>query len=339
MTSWHSYTEIYSVGHRAVQDIFKEDIIIEEKVDGSQLSFGLIDGELKIRSKGREFDIYAADMMFQAAAGTVLSLKDKLHPNWTYRGEYLNKPKHNALAYDRTPNKNIIIFDINTDEEQYLLPEEKKQEANRLGLETVPMLWAGAVDEIGIIRTLLGTKSVLGGQLIEGVVIKNYNRFNVQKKALMAKYVSESFKEVHRQNWKSDNPSPTDVILRLVEEFKTQARWNKAIQHLKENGQLLDDPKDIGPLMKEINDDVLKECADEIKEKLFMYAWKHISRNLTRGFPEYYKEYLLKQQFGTEPNMEKVIEEVRDKSILREAIDKAKREDEEEAKEKSEGEN
>ena len=326
MSSWHSYGEIFSMGHRAIKEIFDDGVLIEEKVDGSQFSFGMIDGVLHVRSKGREFDVYACDDMFKKACETVLELAPLLHEGWTYRGEYLSKPKHNALAYDRTPEKYIIIFDIATDEENYLSYCEKGIEAKRLGLEVVPLLSAGKIDSIEQIRTLLAKPSILGGQLIEGVVIKNYNRFTHQKKVMMGKYVSESFKEVHRQEWKKDNPTTGDIMLRLVEEYRTPARWNKAIQHLRENGQLLNDPKDIGPLMKEVSQDVWKECRDEIKEKLFEYAWKHLSRNLTRGLPEYYKKHLLESQFGTEPNMEKIIEEVRDKSILRDAVDKAERE-------------
>ena len=309
-----TYPEIFNLGHRAVQEIFEDDVLIEEKIDGSQFSFGMIDGVLHVRSKGREFDVYACDDMFKKACETVLALADKLQPDWTYRGEYLSKPKHNALAYDRTPVQNIILFDINTGEENYLSDYLKLHEANRLGLEVVPVLFKGKVKDVEQIRTLLAKPSILGAQLIEGVVIKNYSRFTQQKKVMMGKYVNESFKEVHRQEWKKDNPTTGDIMLKLVEEYRTPARWNKAIQHLKENGTLLNDPKDIGPLMKEVQIDVLKECKDEIKEKLFEYAWRHLSRNLTRGLPEYYKTKLLESQFGTEPNMEKRIAEAKERS-------------------------
>lgn len=316
MSSWHSYTEIFNLGHRAVQEIFEDEVLIEEKVDGSQLSFGLIDGELKIRSKGREFDINACDDMFKRACDSVLSIKDMLHPNWTYRGEYLSKPKHNSLCYDRVPVKNIILFDVNTDQEAYIDYVAKTEEGHRIGLEIVPTLFYGKVENVEQIRELLNRVSVLGGSKIEGMVIKNYNRFTHQKKAMFGKYVTEEFKEIHSKEWKNSNPTQGDIILKLVEEYKTPARWNKAIQHLKENGQLTDSPQDIGPLMGEISKDVLKECEDEIKEKLFAYAWKHISRNLTRGFPEYYKQKLLEQQFGVEPNMEARIEQAKVKSEL-----------------------
>lgn len=327
MSSWHSYTEIFNLGHKAVQEIFLDDVLIEEKVDGSQLSFGMIDGTLHIRSKGREFDIYACDDMFKKACETVLSIADKLTPGWTYRGEYLSKPKHNSLCYDRTPIKNIILFDINIDQEAYISYNEKLTEANRLGLECVPLLFSGKVENLEQIRALLDNVSVLGGNKIEGFVVKNYNRFTVQKKAMFGKYVSEAFKEVHRKEWKEGNPTQGDIILRLSEEYKTPARWDKAIQHLREAGQIKDMPEDIGPLMAEIGKDTLKECEDEIKEKLFQYAWKHISRNLTRGFPEYYKKKLLEQQFNREQTSEQeygpspIVEFIKDK-ILKEEVDK-----------------
>ena len=39
--SWHSFPSVYAVGHAALADLFLDDVIVEEKVDGSQFSFGL----------------------------------------------------------------------------------------------------------------------------------------------------------------------------------------------------------------------------------------------------------------------------------------------------------
>jgi hypothetical protein len=141
--------------------------------------------------------------------------------------------------------------------------------------------------------------SILGGQAIEGVVVKpkNYDLYGTDKKVLMGKFVSEAFKEVHRKQWGESNPSTKDIISRIGDEYRTAARWNKSIQHLREAGRLVNDVQDIGPIIKEIPEDVLKECEEEIKEKLFKYAWPHIRRSLHSGFPEYYKELLLKRSF------------------------------------------
>lgn len=312
--SWHSYPEIFNLGHRAIVELFDDNVTIEEKVDGSQFSFGIIDGQIKVRSKGREFEVNACDDMFKKACATVLELQGLMAHGWTYRAEYLSKPKHNSLAYDRTPNKNLILFDVTIGHEQYLPYEEKMAEAERLGLEIVPLLFRGKVENVEQIRVLLDRVSILGGSKIEGMVIKNYQRFTHQKKAMFGKYVTEEFKEIHHKEWKKNNPTQQDIILALAEEYKTPARWNKAIQHLKEGGEITDSPKDIGPLMKEVNADVLKECEQEIKDRLFSRAWPHISRNLTRGLPEWYKQKLMEQQFGTEPNMEKRIEEAKERS-------------------------
>jgi hypothetical protein len=131
--------------------------------------------------------------------------------------------------------------------------------------------------------------SFLGGNKVEGVVLKNYARFGVDKKFLVAKVVSEEFKEIHRHEWKSANPGRTDIVEMLIAGLKTPARWNKAIQHLKERGLLSDAPQDIGLLLNEIKLDTLNECELDIKDELFKHFWPRIARGIIAGFPEYYK--------------------------------------------------
>lgn len=312
MGSWGSYSSIFTMGHRAIADLLKHDVNVEEKVDGSQFGFGLfnvIDDsnnsyiELKVRSKGAVMHPDAPEGLFNKAVETVKKLKEQLHVDWMYRGEYLAKPKHNSLAYDRTPKDHIILFDIQTEDGGFLSYADKKVEADRLGLECVPLLYSGRITSIEDFRRYLTTTSVLGGQAIEGVVVKPsaYNLYGLDKKVLMGKFVSEAFKEVHRKSWGESNPTNKDIIQRVADSYTTQARWNKAILHLREAGKLVEDVQDIGPLIKEIPQDVLKECEADIKEELFKYAWPHIKRGLTRGFPEYYKELLLKRSFENQP--------------------------------------
>jgi hypothetical protein len=300
-TSWHSYPSIFALGHRAIKELFLDDVLCEEKIDGSQFSFGRFEGELKCRSKGATLNVDYPEKMFSVAVETakLLDLKE----GWTYRAEYLLKPKHNALAYDRTPNKNLILFDVNTGEEEYMSYEDKQAEAERIGLEVVPILFEGKVDSPEHLLSFLERTSILGGQKIEGVVVKNYHRFGQDKKVLMGKYVSEAFKEVHSASWKESNPSVKDVIQTLIISLKTPARWNKAIQHLQESGTLTDSPRDIGELIKEVHNDIKKECEDDIKDKLYRYALPSIMRGVVSGLPEWYKEELMKKQFTDSDNL------------------------------------
>ena len=51
-------------GTSETEDLFKELVIVEEKIDGSQISFGKIDGELYARSKGATLNLAAPDKYF-----------------------------------------------------------------------------------------------------------------------------------------------------------------------------------------------------------------------------------------------------------------------------------
>lgn len=317
MGAWHSPQSIFHIGHRAIKELFTVPVQLQEKVDGSFFAFGLfnepsIDSnypdpngvyELKIRSKSAMMYSDAPQAMFKLAVDTVNQLKDKLHPGWQYRGEAVCKPKHNSLVYDRIPTGGVILFDICTDEETYLSYDELKKEADRLELEVVPQLFTGYIKTSDEIRRYLDAVSVLGGQKIEGVVIKPLEpMFGIDKKMLFGKFVSEEFKEVHRKAWGESNPNIGDILQQLGRKYGTQARWQKARIHLLEAGLLINAPQDIGLLINEVPEDVLKECQNEIKEDLFEYAWPHIRRMITRGLPQWYKDALLTESFEKDGN-------------------------------------
>lgn len=301
--SWKSYPKVYNLGHAGVADLLLDPVLVEEKVDGSQFSFGRFlhpqEGPtLKCRSRGGELNIHAPEKLFAAAVEYVKSVQNQLPLEWTWSGEVLAKPKHNVLCYDRTPKNGIIIFDIRYGEEKYVtLHEVKAAHADSIGLEVVPFLHHGKVESIDQFRGFLDRTSVLGGQKVEGVVVKNYGRFGKDGKALMGKFVSEAFKEVHNQEWKSENPSQGDVVQQLITSYRTPARWDKAIQHLREAGLLIDDPSDIGKVIPEVARDLEEECGVEIRDVLFAWAWGKIRRAVTAGVAEHYKEILLKKQF------------------------------------------
>jgi len=293
-----SYPSIYAIGHKALADLFDGPVVVEEKIDGSQFSFGVTDGgDILVRSKGKDMVPDAPESMFVRAVETVRDLAGTLTPGWVYRGEYLQKPKHNSLAYSRTPERHIILFDVTTGLESWMTPEEKAAEARRIGLECVPVLHVGIIETAAQLVTLMREESVLGGVTPEGLVVKNYAKFGPDKKTLMGKYVTEAFKEVHAKEWKASNPGRQDVLESLIARYRTEARFAKAVQHLREAGALEGTPRDIGALLKEVQRDVEKECADEIRDALYRWAWPQISRAITGGLPQWYKESLLADQF------------------------------------------
>jgi len=291
---WHSYPKIYAIGHSAICGIFEDPVLIEEKIDGSQISFGLIDGELRIKSKGKE-QYPATDKMFDLAVEQIKSLN--LTPDVMYSGEYLNKPKHNTLSYGRVPNKNVILFDIRNGAECYFSYEEKKTEADRIGLEVVPLLYSGKIEDLNQLTDLMTAPSILGGVTIEGFVVKNYHRFTREGKAMMGKYVSEEFKEKNQKDFRLRNPQKSDVVGHLCEIYQSEARWKKAVQRLRDEDLLEQSPKDIGKLISAVQQDLKDEEEEAIKEVMFKHVWPQISRKAIAGFPEWYKKFLLESEF------------------------------------------
>jgi len=292
----HSYSSPYNIGHKALEDFFDGKIVVQEKIDGSQISFGNHNGELFVRSRRTPIDLDDPGM-FARGIDTIKSIDDILYNGYTYRGEYLAKPKHNTLSYNRVPVGHIIIYDIDRGDQDYMDPEEIENETQRINLEAVPFI--GEVFQkpsVEWLDELLTKESVLGGVKIEGVVLKNYSKFGPDKKVLMAKYVSDAFKEKHGKDWKERNPGQNDFVNELALQYKTDARWMKTVQHLRESGELENNPRDIPKLMREVNQDILQECEEEIKDALFKHFWKKtISRSVTHGLPEWYKGLLVSE--------------------------------------------
>lgn len=297
------YSKVYQVGHREILDLFMDPVIVQEKIDGSQFSFGVDpDGNLHMRSHHQPIVEGNQPKMFLPGVEYVEKLfaEGKLEKGWIYRVEYLQKPKQNSLVYDRIPENHFMLFDIDMSwgGQNYLEQAEMERLAMALDISYVPTLYKGKITSPEELKSYLDTTSVLGGQKVEGIVIKNYSRFTRDKKTVMGKYVCEKFKELNSKTHRVKGGK--DIILELGERYRSEARWNKAIQHLKEEGLLTDSPKDIGPLLERINRDTLEECEDEIKEALFKWGWKNIARGIIRNFPQFYKELLLENAFKKE---------------------------------------
>lgn len=292
----NSYGSIYALGHVAVEDILKgDDVEITEKVDGSQISFGVIDGELMIRSKNQRLHIGADNGMFNAAVLKITELQHILTPGYVYRGEFFMKPKHNTLAYDRVPKNGIMIYDIEKTmgSSDFLRHRDRNKEVIRIGFEPIRILFVGDGATFNLIQEYLDKyDSALGGVKIEGVVVKNYSQFTEDKKVAKAKFVSAEFQEKHQKAWKEGNPTQKDIIAQLIEGYCVPARWQKAVQHLRDDGRLEGSPRDIGNLIKEAQEDLKEEEEEAIKDVLFKHFIGQITRGSISGLPAWYKEQI-----------------------------------------------
>lgn len=301
-----SYTKILTLGSSRTENALVGEVIIQEKIDGSQFKFGISEsGELLFASKGCQLhpiqdelgEITNIQKLFLPAVTYLLSIKNKIltifPPNTYFYAETLYKPKHNVLKYAEVPKNHIVLFDVCQKGKWITNRIELENIATMLEVDTIPELYRGEIT-IDQLKELLVINSYLGEEKIEGIVVKNYTQ-NILLGGfifpLFTKYVREEFKERHGVEWKARKPKET--ILDYMKGFQNENRWFKALLHLKEKGLIENSPRDIGKLIKEVIRDVEEEEIENIKNYLYKQYIREIKRYSTKGLPEWYKEKLL----------------------------------------------
>lgn len=308
------YPKIPSLGSIGTDQIFNGEYIIQEKFDGSQFSWmseevenDFCDGyfALKLRafSKNKELNIVEnKEKLFKNAINhlgkqwNILDVDNcEASKNLIFFGEAFQAPRHNKIKYERVPVNNIMLFDIFDKEKgEFITTKETlKHWASVWDIEWV-RYWdqtemAGLVKD-NLLDKIFGEESILGGARIEGVVIKNYGQSNSKTGAepLMVKHVSPEFKEVKPRPVGSRSTN----LKEFIESFRTEARWDKAIQRFKEGFDFPLEDRNIGQLVRDIHTDLIIEEEDNIKKALWEMYKKDILSTSVRGFAEYFKERL-----------------------------------------------
>ena len=305
MARINSFPKIFHIGDNFIPDLFKGDQIeITEKCDGSQFNFGISeDGVLVARSKGKELVLDNPEKMFTLAVNFIIkneeTIRKVLPPGSFIYGEFLGSPSHNILKYSRVPKNHIIVFGALIQRRWVSDHSDLTKLAESLDLEVVPLVYKGPVEDYEKLATLFEVESILGVEKIEGVVIKNYQWPAFLGSLVIpsfGKFVRQEFKERHAKDW-GPKFSHGDKMALYMESFRTEARWMKAIQHLRDSGELQGSPKDIGALLKELEKDFIEEEKENVKAKLWELNKEDFLRKIRAGFPEAYKNYLAHKSF------------------------------------------
>jgi hypothetical protein len=293
------WSKIFTLGDKYTDGIFLNEIQVTEKVDGSQFNFGCNEKDgLWMLSKGSTVHLGDNNKLFHPAAEHVHKLysEGKLVPGWSYHGETLHSRTHNTLSYDRVPKNNIALYGAMDAAGNHIAKHEHLAAiAEELDVDVVALIFEGKVADFteDLLNSWLKRTSFLGAEQIEGFVIKNFSREIFVGGQLLgltqAKFVSEAFKERHSTSWPTNNKSP---LVKIGEMVRTEARWNKAIQKLRDSGTMEQHPRDIGKLLKILHQDLEEEDKEVIKDKLWDAFGKDIKRAAVRNFPEAYKYYL-----------------------------------------------
>lgn len=265
------YHSIVRYGHISTREVLNrgDQIIIQEKVDGANASFAVVDGELKCWSRNRELSMSNTLEGFYVWAKQNIEV-DKLLEGVVYFGEWTAQHK---VVYEGYA-KQFFLYDIyNLHLEEYVSFSMVRDEAKRLGLNLIPVFFEGEFESFEQLMSYVGRTELNGklGQEVsgEGIVVKNVDYRDSFGKQMFVKLVVDKFAEVQMQKAPKDPKKKFTPEELKVRECITSPRVEKQLFKMIEEGLLERDygVEDMGKILKHISplvaEDILKEEMDE----------------------------------------------------------------------------
>jgi hypothetical protein len=290
------YSEVENIWNPSAKQLLGQRVFVQEKLDGSQFAFS----REGARSKRKELLEGAVPDLFAPAMKWVSENVHRIGRGAVFYCEAIAKPRHNTLTYDFAPDNGFVVFDIEEDG-QWLSVGECSMICTLLGVPYAQVFeHAMVLERWDQLEEFLEHESILGGR-IEGVVAKPIDRSILDPhsgRPLLVKVVRPEFREKNQEAQKEfKRTASLDSQLKdLVELYKTDARFEKAVQRLRDESQIKGELRDLAVLIPEVTRDILKEEENAFKEVLWTAAVKQIRRRVSAWLPEWYKERLLAQQ-------------------------------------------
>ena len=270
---FRKYDSIVRYGKKGTHESVAEgqEIVIQEKLDGANASFTYKDGELKAYS--RKTELNSKDTLRGFYNWVMENIKPELMVEGaTYYGEWLVSHR---VTYNDDAYKKFYLFDVVTKYEEFLPVQVVLATAGILGIDHVPVFYAGAFQSIEHIESFVG-KSLLGKEG-EGVVVKNLDRRNELGQPYI-KFVSERFSELQQSPAKKD-PTGVDAVLDTMINVPRVAKMIDKLVDLDvipEDFDLSDMGKILKGLGSSIYEDIMEEEADVLYKQIKIKVGKQV---------------------------------------------------------------
>lgn len=270
------YAETFNVG---------EDIVIQEKIDGSNASIRYDEESGTLKAFSRRLELNADNTLngFWDYVQTLNldTFKEILGSRYIVFGEWMGA-KH-AIKYPENVYGKFWMFDVwDTQIEQYLPYEETRSFYDKLiacGNEEnkfnfVPVFYIGKFESWEKTSELVGRTEVGAEPTGEGIVIKRQNCLDSKSSRLpfYVKIVSEQFSEVHKsKKQKAIDPeaiAKKEANLALAATIVTPQRVQKMIYKFIEDGLLPQDwdEHNLKDISKILPNAIYKDCVKEENE-------------------------------------------------------------------------
>lgn len=260
-----------------------DSITITEKVDGSNASVRLIDGEIKAYSRNKELTFDNGLNGFYNYAQTLdKRMFTESNEEIIIFGEWMgNTDKINKITYKTTKGKWIIYSIYSVNKQSYLSPAVVKSFCNHWGLEYVHEFYDGPFNGWNEIKKYLHMNSY--GDRQEGVVVRNESLklrnmesergadYMNGKTPYILKIVNEDFAESMATKIKVVDPEKVAARARNEEIMKTvvtENRMEKILGKAIAEGELQEEiePKDLSIMIRYMGKTVFEDIIKEEKE-------------------------------------------------------------------------
>jgi len=176
------------------------DIVVEEKIDGANIGFSVgQSGDLRVQNRGSYLDLDHAQPQFRPL-GIWLQVRrtgliEALGRNLALFGEWCYAM--HSVAYDRLPDW-FLGFDVyDRAIDRFWDTARRDNLLASLGLHPVPRIARGRFPIDGV-EALLASKSRVGNEVVEGVVIRSEAKGFT---AARAKLVRAEFTQAIDEHW------------------------------------------------------------------------------------------------------------------------------------------
>lgn len=227
MSKFHKYVHLERFGTSEVEGIEDGVCHVFPKLDGTNASVWLEDGQVMAGSRNRHLSLEADNAGFYAWVKT----KDEMfreffsvNPNVTLYGEWL--VPHTLKTYREESWRDFYMFDVWDHELQQFMDYEQYlplvKDSGITYLSPIAIIRNGDEDTF---RKSVDMNTVLikdGEGVGEGVVIKNYDFVNRYGRTTWAKMVTNSFKESHVKTMGPPEIGGVTTEEKIVDEYVTQ---------------------------------------------------------------------------------------------------------------------
>lgn len=286
------YPKIHAYGKSENVGILDEgDFIVQEKLDGANVSIWLEAGEINMGSRTQKITEGFNGFCEYVKEHKGIKKFFEEHPDLRLYGEWLVR---HTISYNETAYKKFYLYDILLPNDEWMRSDDVQETAITYDI-SFPTIFHDTVKDgvINLEEINVFTGKTELGKMGEGIVIKNVGFVNSFGDHAYAKIVTQEFKEGNALVFGGNNKhSETYWEMYIINQYATLARVKKVMHKLQ---PIIDEPLDKKHTPRITNTcyhDMITEEAWEIAKKVQHVDFKALKRLSFKKFVQIY-HYIL----------------------------------------------